>query len=259
MTTKTEDGARDYGIGEIDDIPVIASDIIYEGSVVGRVKASGHARPLVALDQFAGFCESKADNATGSAADINVRVKKRGIVKLSVTGAVITDIGQPVYASDDDTFIFDPVGNTFIGFVKRFDSAGVVLVEFDTVNFEDPYLKYGSPGEYELLSVNKTLDIQDNGKVFFVDTDAVVVTLPAVATGLSCTIVNIGPYGTVALNVDPAAADMIHAPDIAGTDDKDHINTKATQQRGDLVGLIGGLVTTGYNVTHQIGTWAQEA
>jgi hypothetical protein len=31
-------------------------------------------------------------------------------VQLAVTGAVITDVGQPVYATDDDTFVFSPVG-----------------------------------------------------------------------------------------------------------------------------------------------------
>lgn len=258
MTTLAKDTQRDLETGTVDEIPVIATEIIYEFAAVGIVLASGHARPLVAGDVFGGFAEQQVDNSDGAAAAKRVRTIKNGAIRLSVTGAVITDRTQPVYASDDDTFVFTPTGNTFIGFVRRFVSAGEVIVGFDTDNYRDPYAKYGAVGEYETLSGAKTLDIQDNGKVFFVDTTAVI-TFPAVATGLSCTLVNIGAYGDVQISADPAAADSIHAPDIAGTDNKDHINTLATSQRGDLVKLVGGLVATGYNVTDQVGTWAQEA
>lgn len=258
MTTLAADTPRDAELGDHNDIPVIASDIIYEGSAVGVVKASGHARPLQATDRFAGFCRQKADNSSGSAADINVKVSKKGAKKLSVTGAVITDINQPVYATDDNAFTFIPTGAVFIGFVRRFVSAGVAIVEYDADMFEDPYKKYGSPEEYETISANKTLDIQDNGKVFFVDTDAKVITLPSVATPVNCTIVNIGAYGTILVAVSPDAADMIHAPDIAGINDKDHLNTKATAQRGDLVQLRTG-DSDGWVVSNQTGVWAQEA
>ena len=258
MTTLAQDTTRDKILGEHNDIPVIASDIIYEGAAVGVVKASGHARPLQSGDRFAGFAQDKCDNSAGTAAAKNVRVDRKGVVKLSVSGAVITDINQPVYATDDNTFVFLPTGAVFIGYVKRFVSSGVVEVEYDADNFEDPYSFFGSPEEYETISGAKTLDIQDNGKVFFVDTDALVITLPAVATPVNCTIVNIGAYGTIAVNVSPAAVDMIHAPDIAGTDNKDHINTKATAQRGDLVQLRTG-DANGWVVSNQRGVWAQEA
>ncbi len=257
MATLAKDNERDYELGLVNEIPVIASEIIYAGAAVGKVEATGHARPLVAADEFAGFAEEKVDNSAGSAADKNVRIRKSGAVVLSVSGAVITDKDQPVYASDDDTFVFSPVGNTFIGFIRRFVSSGKVVVAFDADSFKCPYAVYGAPGEYETISVNKTLDIQDNGKVFFVDTDAKVITLPVVATPVNCTIVNIGAFGAVLVAVSPAAADMIHAPDIAGTNDKDHLNTKATAQRGDLVQIRTG-DANGWVVSNQKGTWAQE-
>lgn len=259
MATLSADTPRTIELGDHNHIPVIASDIIYEGAAVGTVTGTGHAQPLTSSDKFAGFALFKADNSDGAAADINVEVLKKGAVQLSVSGAVITDIGQPVYATDDNTFVFLPTGAVFVGFVKRFVSAGVAIVAFDVDNFEDPYLRYGSPGEYETKSANYTVDIQDTGKVLFIDTDAKTITLPAVATAGAITFVNIGAFGTVAVNISPAAADLIHVPDIAGTDNKDHINTKATAQRGDLVRLVGGTVATGWQVTHQIGTWAQEA
>lgn len=254
MTTLAKDSARTYELGERNEFAMIASDIIYEGAAVGLVEATGHARPLVGGDKFAGFAEKKADNSTGAAAAKNVRVVKKGAIQLSVSGAVITDIGQPVYATDDDTFVFLPTGASFIGFVRRFVSSGVVIVEFDVDKFVDPY----GDSPRETISSNKTLDAEDTAKVFFVNTDALTITLPATATALRCKIVNIGAFGTVAVNISPAAVDKIMGPDLAGADDKDLINTKATAQRGDYAVLEAGH-TDGYTVHELVGTWAQQA
>lgn len=258
MTTLSADTPRTIEVGDHNHIPVIAADIIFEGAAVGIVDASGHARPLTSADNFAGFALYKADNSGGAAAAINVEVLKKGSVQLSVSGAVITDVGQPVYATDDDTFTFVPTGAVFIGFVKRFVSSGVVIVSFDIDNFVDPYLAFGSPGEYETKSADYTIDIQDTGKVIFVDTDAKTITLPAIAVGGAYTVVNIGAFGAVAVTISPAAADLINVPDIAGNDNKDHINTKATARRGDYVRLMSAGVAAGWVVTHQKGIWAQE-
>jgi hypothetical protein len=259
MATLAADSPRSYELGDRAEYAVIASDIIYEGAAVGMVTATGHARPLATLDEFVGFAEQKADNASGAAADINVRVRRKGMIELSVTSSVITDVGQPVYASDDDTFTFVAVDNVYVGRYHRHVSAGKGVVAFDTKD-KDPYLEYGSKLHYETKAANYTLDIQDNGKVIFVDTDAVVITLPAVATPVDCTIVSMGGYGTLKVSISPNASDSIHAPDIAGTDDKDHINTKATQQRGDLVRISSGAGNAaGWVVVNQVGTWAQEA
>jgi hypothetical protein len=255
MTTLAADANRPFEIGDVEEYSVIASDIIYGHAAVGLVDATGHARPLNAADRFAGFAEKRVDNASGAAAAKTVRPLKRGKVQLSVSGAVITDVGQPVYATDDDTFVFNPVGGAFVGFVERFVSSGVVIVAFDALSFRDPYAEYT---KRETISANKTLDIEDNGKVFFVDTDAVIITMPAVATPVNCKIVNIGAFGAVAVNVSPAAADKIQGPDLPGTDNKDLINTKATARRGDFVTLVTG-DANGPIVSELRGIWATEA
>lgn len=132
MTTLAANSARDFELGDVNELPVVASDIIYEGSAVGD-NASGYARPLVAGDKFKGFAESKADNSSGSAGDINVRCKAKGRVKLSISGLVVGDLGKRVYASDDDTFTLTAGSNSEVGFVYRFVSSGVGIVEFDTM------------------------------------------------------------------------------------------------------------------------------
>jgi hypothetical protein len=131
MATLTIDTPRTYELGDHNDIPVIASEIIYEGAAVGIVVGTGHARPLVAGDLFVGFATTKADNSTGAAAAINVRVKRYGEIVLPVTNVAITDIGKPVYAADDNDFVLTATGNTQIGRVKRFVSAGYAVVAFD--------------------------------------------------------------------------------------------------------------------------------
>lgn len=253
MTTLAADSQRPYELGDVNEFAVIASDIIYEGAAVGIVTASGHARPLTSADKFVGFAEKKADNSSGAAAAINVRVRKRGEIELSVTGAVITDVGQPVYAQDDNAFSFLKTSGVFVGFLRRFVSSGKGVVAFDAENFIDPHEGLLS----ETLSANKTLDAQDTGKVFFIDTDAFTITLPAVE-GMAFEVVNGGAYGTILITISPNASDGIKGPDLTATDDKDLLNTKATANRGDMVRLEYA-DATGWCVTKMIGTWAKES
>jgi hypothetical protein len=248
------DKGRIKVVGEINEIPMIAADIIYEGAAVGIVKASGHARPLTSVDAFAGFAEQQVDNSAGAAAAKNIRVVSKGVVKLSVSGAVITDVGQPVYATDDDTFVFLPTGGVYIGRVRRFVSSGVVEVEFDAIRGNDPYA--GTVWE-TLSAATKTLDLEDSGKTFFC-TVTTVITLPATAVALDVTLVCMGAYGTVQISADPAAADKFVGPDLTGTDNKDYINTLATAQRGDFLKIKGGHAD-GYIIYGKKGTWAAEA
>lgn len=130
MTTLAANTPRAYEGGNRNEIPMIASDIIYEGAAVGIVTASGHARPLVAADAFAGFAEAKADNSAGAAAAINVRVVTNGLIELPIGSLAITNIGAAVYASDDNTFTLTSTSNTKIGKVHRFVSSGVGVVAF---------------------------------------------------------------------------------------------------------------------------------
>ena len=254
MTTLAVDTPRVMVLGEVNEIPMIANDIIYEGAAVGIVKASGHVRPLTSADAFVGFAESKVDNTGGAAAALNCRVLRSGSVLLAVSGAVITDVGQPVYATDDNAFAFLPTGAQFVGFVRRFVSSGVVEVGFDVDNYSDPYA--GKVKE-TLSAATKTLDAQDTGKYMFVTVDSVI-TLPATATALAdITLVCMGAFGTVQISADPNASDKIMGPDLAGTDNKDLINTKATAQRGDLVTLTAGHAD-GYVVNRIKGVWASE-
>lgn len=254
MTTLAANKPRAYELGERNHFPVIAADIIYEGAAVGIVPGTGHAQPLTATDKFGGFAVAKADNSGGAAAAINVEVVKKGEIELAVTGAVITDVGNPVYATDDDTFTLSPVGGVFVGFIKRFVSSAVAVVEFNAGVLVDPWAAFSVR---ETVADNKTLDIQDNGKLFWVTVDAKAITLPAVATPVNCVIANGGAFGTVQVAVSPNADDKIQGPDLPGTNNKDLLNTKATAKRGDFVRIMTG-DANGALVSELRGTWATE-
>lgn len=129
---------------------------------------------------------------------------------------------------------------------------------FEKANPDRVFFVFDAAGlTVEVLSGAKTLDNQDCGKVFMVDTTAVI-TLPATVVGLNYHVINIGLDGAVQISMSPAALDLILSPDSAGTDNKDLINTLATANRGDSVKLLAN-GTTGWLVTELHGTWAQEA
>ena len=135
MTTLATAKPRDHLLGDLQDLPMIAADIIYEGAAVGE-NGAGYFRPLVALDPFAGFAERTVDNSAGAAGAVNVRVKPRGRVILPVVGVTaVTDEGATVYASDDDTFTLTSTSNSAIGKITRYISGTTVEVYFEASSF----------------------------------------------------------------------------------------------------------------------------
>lgn len=99
-----------------------------------------------------------------------------------------------------------------------------------------------------------TLTEEDSGKIFRVNVVDCVFNLPATAEGLKYTFVTDTVSATTGCSLSPVAADNING----GTDDKDLINTAATDVKGDNVTLVGdgdeGWLTTGMH-----GVWAAEA
>lgn len=133
MATLAQDKPRAFGVGDFNELPVIASDIIYEGAAVGD-NGSGLARPLVAGDPFLGFAKERCDNSAGAASARNVKLLEIGKIELDVTGvASADDVGQTVYASDDDTFTLTSTNNTAIGKVARWVSGTRCVVYFEGV------------------------------------------------------------------------------------------------------------------------------
>jgi len=133
MTTRSTNIGRVFEAGQspvLNDYPVIAADIIYEGSAIGESASLGYVRPHVSGDVFCGFAMGKADNSSGAAGDVNVRAIQQGVVKLTVTGGAVATLNALVYASDDDTFTTTAGAHTAIGKIVRHVSGSVVMVAF---------------------------------------------------------------------------------------------------------------------------------
>ena len=133
MTTLSVNKQIPIETGDYNDLPVITSDIIYEGAAVGM--SSGYARPLVAGDAFAGIAVAKVDNSAGAGGAKNVRVLQKGSIEVDVVGVTaITNVGATVYASDDNVFTLSSTSNSSIGKIIRHVSGTKCIVAFEAVS-----------------------------------------------------------------------------------------------------------------------------
>ena len=256
MATATADNPMSHAIGEHSSVPVIANDIVYEGSAVGD-NAAGYGRPLVAGDKFLGHATRNVNNTAGAAGDLNIETLT-GRYKLEVALAgYITDVGQPVYMSDDTTYTFLAPSNSYVGVVARYVSASRMVVEFRPGEYDE----FGNNANRELKSDNYTALLADSGKIIYVDTDTKVITLTAIATllsGYELTVVNAAGDGLALIAVDPTT-DLISGGCSlgAGGGGKQFRNTKLTARRGDYIKIAGN--ATGWNIIGLRGTWAIES
>lgn len=118
---------RTYVLGDQVEYPADAG-AVYEGSAAGL--NAGYARQLVAGDRFVGFVRRGCPVNAGSGAE-KVLVQRRGRIILPVTGVAITDVHEPVFASDGNAFTLTAGANTLIGHVVRYVSANLAEVEFN--------------------------------------------------------------------------------------------------------------------------------
>lgn len=113
-------------------------------------------------------------------------------------------------------------------------------------------------GDVETLTADRTLTAADNGKTFVSGAADVVVTLPATVEGLHFRFFTSTLSATTGYSVSPAAADKIQGKGITAADNKDLINTAASDAVGDLLEIVGDGVD-GWLIVGMLGTWARQA
>ena len=102
---------------------VVSAATIYQGSLVGESSSTGTARALVAQDNFIGInVFNQVANPSGGSLSVDVQME--GVLKgVSVTGASgNADIGDAVYAADDDTLTKTSTNNTKIGHIVGYNA-----------------------------------------------------------------------------------------------------------------------------------------
>lgn len=216
-----------------------------------RVKISGSTIVYAdAGEQANGVTEYACADAT----EVAVRLlSSPGTFEITAAGAIAA--GAPIFGAADGKVSATPNGAA-IGLAIEAATADGDQIEAILFNNSEFPLFAGKT--FETVSANKTLDVQDSGKVMLVDTDAVVITLPATSAGLDFIIMNGAADAAALISISPNANDKIMGPDIAGTDNKDQQNTKTTAKTGDYERVIGGHAD-GYCITEQRGTWAEES
>ena len=126
------------------------------------------------------------------------------------------------------------------------------------------YAEGQSGGEAVNLSADTTLAVNAHsvqvGKFVTISADAKTLTLPAVVIGASFIIVNTSTDGGSLLTISPNASDkfLVDIAGGAGTDNKDIILAKATQNQYDYVKLTG-LTADGWLIDDIRGTWVDQA
>jgi hypothetical protein len=118
--------------GKLLAMPVVASDIIYKGSLC-KINAAGFLAPCApeAGSTFAGIAIEQCDNSAGAAGDKTVRVQNVGAVELVGAGLTQADVGSKVYATDDGviTITEGTTSKQIVGVIVKFISATSVLVK----------------------------------------------------------------------------------------------------------------------------------
>jgi hypothetical protein len=252
MATLATDTPRVFEVGHDDlysELPVIASDIIYDGAAVGESGTTGTFRPLVSGDNFGGFAVEQCDNSSGSAADRNIKVKQQGIVKLSITGAsAAAQYGDDVYATDDAVFTLT-AGGSKIGTFIRWETSTTALVRFQA-----SVLRTHKRGELQVKTADYTVVVNDSGKTFSTDGAAgtVVFSMPAAVPGLKYRF-HVG--AAQELRIDPDGTETISLPStgVAGAAGK-YLTANAAGETVDIECVKAGT----WAVFGYTGTWTAE-
>ncbi len=101
---------------------------VYKGTLVS-LRADGYLYPSrsgTASDIFVGVAYETVDNTAGAAGDKSAKVQTSGTYVFAKSGAAITDLGLPMYASDDSTLTATATSNQFVGrAVELIDSSNL--------------------------------------------------------------------------------------------------------------------------------------
>lgn len=124
------------------DVPVLASEIIYEGApVMIKAASSGYGyspdnttNVIAQGDIFVGYCLEKCDNGSGAAGAKFARVQSRGAVKLTFASVAQGDVGKAVYVNattTDSTATITPDNSTtevYVGYIVEYVDSTHALV-----------------------------------------------------------------------------------------------------------------------------------
>jgi hypothetical protein len=150
---------------------------------------------------------------------------------------------------DGDLYFYDKAGNE----IARFDGTNRQVLVSQGASL-------GFPRKVNLAAATQALTAAQSGEKFVGAVDAVF-TLPAAAAATKGVWYEFEAgelSGGVGLSISPAAADHIRGNGLTSVDNKDLINTGASDRLGDSARLYCDGVD-GWVIEAVVGTWAKEA
>lgn len=131
--------------------------------------------------------------------------------------------------------------------------------EYGRVLIIDPLVvPFSGPGVVLVTTTPYTVTVAQSGATFISLVVDCVFNLPATQLGLEYHFINGILSTTTGMSISPVAADQIIAKGITPADDKDFINTAATDAIGDAASVYGD-GSLGYYGVVEAGTFAREA
>lgn len=127
--SKDRDVCMKYG--DLREMPVVASEVIYKGALV-KIDANGFMAPCSseAGAVFAGIAYESVDNSAGIDGAVSGRVLRDDKShQLPGSGFTQADLGKKVYAADDETVVLVDSGDLQeVGVIDEYFSATLVGV-----------------------------------------------------------------------------------------------------------------------------------
>ena len=212
----TADRDRQVSGGQLGSrLPLIASSLVFSGSLLS-FDATGYVNRLVAGQPFAGIALTRVEAIDWpligpSNGDRNATAATGfGFMVVSLAGASQADAQRQrkVYASDDDTFTYTALGNTYIGETAAYLGGNLIMVFWTTVAQRDEVP--GALGVVNYADNAVTVLTNDLNKVIHAPiSTARTYTLPPVAqaVGHYFTFVNTG--GAFVLTLAANAAEKV--------------------------------------------------
>lgn len=115
--------------GHVVDFGVAATTKVPKGVLTQL--ASGYLTSMTLGTSLvpAGVSYEEADNSEGGNGAIRCRVYRVGIFEFIMAGAAITDIGLPVYATDNQTVTKTSTGATAVGKIAAVENANMAFID----------------------------------------------------------------------------------------------------------------------------------
>jgi len=122
---------------ELREFPVAAAEHIYRGGFVG-VDPGGYSKAFVPGDLLVGIAYEEVDNSAGAAAADKSRVYADGDFVIPISGVALTDVGKPVFATDDGAGLLTGHTDAFIGTILHYYASGEAVVRLKAPGQKPP-------------------------------------------------------------------------------------------------------------------------